>query len=86
MSDFLTVGFLPDPGVEPNTSFDPSKNDNIPAIYLTRKYGSDAQLKVQFNQYDPVDTVRYLRKLAEVATDLADRVEQAARADRGIEP
>lgn len=73
MSDYLSVAYLPDPGVEPRATYRPP-NDPIPAVYLSRQWAGP-DLKIQFDPKTPADTVRYLRQLAAAAADLADQVE-----------
>lgn len=73
----MRINYLPDPGVEPTSSFE-AEGNRIPAIQLSREW-SGTYMQVQLSPDDPADAVRYLRQLAAVATDLADQVENAAK-------
>lgn len=77
----MTVHFdyTPTADVEPTshiTAYD-GHPVGIPVLDLAPRYSADV-VKLHFNYADPSDTIRYLRQLAAVATDLADQVEHAA--------
>lgn len=74
----LRANFTPKPGADPSARLSPYHDTiGIPIIGLAGKhelYESDLTLHYD----DPGESIRYLRQLAAVATDLADEIERAA--------
>jgi len=76
MSIFFS--YTPTENVEPTSRISPYADSiGIPILNLAPRYGMD-DVKLHFNHADPSDTIRYLRRLAAVAADLADQVEHKA--------